>query len=836
MKITFNLNETLTLEALLKPIVREQKNLDFFSHIWVDSDNLLQGSSSNELSLIPGFKRNNSVFSQENKIPYLAQGDSLNKISTQNYENLTLIPRNFQQASSQRFIPNEAQNGLFNNQWHLLNTGQNGGTVGADANVVDVWNRYQGTGVRIAIVDSGLQWNHPDLKENIWLNPNEIPGDGIDNDGNGYIDDIRGWDFADNDNNPAPVSPDEAHGTAVAGVAAARGNNNLGVSGAAPRASLIGLRILSGSLQSDALEAKALSYMNQEIDIYNNSWGPNDNGKTLKTSGGLTLQALQSGVAKGRGGKGSIYVWAAGNGRTRNDNVNYDGYANSRFTVAVSAIDNNGFQSSYSEPGAPILVAGYSNGDLAGITTTDLIGADGKSPGDYTNKFGGTSSSAPLVSGVIALMLEANPNLTYRDVQNIIVATAKQNDSTDTDWTTNGARHHINHKYGFGVIDAKAAVAAAEDWISVGGSVQETAFKSGRISVNQTIPDNNLTGITSTFVVNNPINIEWVEVVFDATHSFRGDLEVVLISPSGTESILAEKRDDQNRDYNSWRFTSARHWDEVSTGTWTLQVRDKASSYYGTLNFWELNIYGDTSRGVATTNADTLFGKSVGDFIDGLDGNDTLDGRLGNDTLEGGAGNDVLNGGSGNDDLNGGWGNDDLNGGSGFDTLNGGIGNDTLRGGSQDDKLVASSGDDRLFGGRGNDLVIGGTGNDVLTGGSGFDTLIGVDSSNLSPGAKEQDTIIGGKGTLQANTIVLGNRSDVFYSSAGALDFALIRDFKLSGTNQDLIQLRGSAIDYTLAASGRDTNLLFGNELIAIVENTDVNTLNLSNNSNFAYV
>ena len=193
-------------------------------------------------------------------------------------------------------------------------------------------------------------------------------------------------------------------------------------------------------------------------------------------------------------------------------------------------------------------------------------------------------------------------------------------------------------------------------------------------------------------------------------------------------------------------FTSTRHWDEVSTGTWTLRVSDRALSKIGTLNFWELNIYGDTLRGVATNNADTLFGKSVGDFIDGLDGNDTLDGRLGNDILEGGAGNDVLNG------------------------------------------------------------------------GSGFDTLIGVDSSSLSPGAKEQDTIIGGKGTLQANTIVLGNRSDVFYSSAGALDFALIRDFKLSGTNQDLIQLRGSARDYSLAASRRDTNLLFGNELIAIFE------------------
>ena len=125
---------------------------------------------------------------------------------------------------------------------------------------------------------------------------------------------------------------------------------------------------------------------------------------------------------------------------------------------AVAAIDHDGRQSSYSEPGAPLLISAYSSGDTAGITTTDRSGADGYDPGDYTNTFGGTSSSAPLVSGVIALMLEANPNLTYRDVQQILVRTAEMNDPLHFDWTSNAAGYDINHAYGFGAVDATAAV------------------------------------------------------------------------------------------------------------------------------------------------------------------------------------------------------------------------------------------------------------------------------------------------------------------------------------------------------------------------------------------
>jgi subtilisin-like proprotein convertase family protein len=481
------------------------------------------------------------------------------------------------------FIPNDP---LFTNQWHLQNTGATGGTPGADAKVTTAWDFAKGTGVVIGIVDDSLQYTHPDL------NPQ-------------YRADLS-FDFNDRDRDPAPVSGDDYHGTPVAGIAAARGNNGVGVSGAAPEAQLAGLRMLAGP-STDLMRANALSYQRQEIDIYNNSWSPT-NRLDLRGPNPLTLAALQEGVTLGRGGLGNIYIFSAGNNRVPRgtssgfDNVNYNGYANSRYTIAVGAIDHKGVASSYSEPGAPVLVSAFSQGnDGPGTTTTDLLGPNGYnglSNLDYTNRFGGTSSAAPLVSGVVALMLEANPNLTWRDVQHILVKTSRQTDTFDSDWVINGGGNWVNHKYGFGSIDATSAVNAAKNWTTVASEVSTT---SGTIATSTAIPDNNPTGITSTASISDDIKIEWAEIVFDADHTARGDLEVVLVSPNGTESILAEQRPDLGDNYDNWVFTSARHWDESSVGNWTLKVTDKATGNTGTWNSWKLNLYGTAKDEVIVT-------------------------------------------------------------------------------------------------------------------------------------------------------------------------------------------------------------------------------------------
>ncbi|MEB3218005.1 MAG: S8 family serine peptidase, partial [Nostocales cyanobacterium 94392] len=542
-----------------------------------------------------GFISNTFIFEFADDIKLAEIQNQLNVLESVEFS-YPLVEQQYQTQSvvNPQFLPNDP---LFTDQWHLKNTGQTGGTVGADANVEQAWNSVRGTGVVIGIVDDGLQYTHPDLSSQY------LPG--------------LSYDFYDNDPDPAPTSANP-HGTAVGGVAAGKGNNGIGVSGSAPNASLSGLRLIAGPISGLDI-ANALTYQKQDIDIYNNSWGP---GALPVLSGidPLSLAALQDGVTNGRSGLGNIYIFSAGNGLQNNSNVNYNGFANSRYTIAVSAIDHNGIQSFYSEPGAPILVAGYSNGSGVGITTTDLLGSNGYngyvSTNDYTNDFGGTSSAAPLVSGVVALMLEANPNLTWRDVQHILVETGEQNDSSDSDWTTNGAGHLVNHKYGFGAIDALAAVNAATTWTTVEPEVSTT---SGEINVNRAIPDNNFTGISNSFTITDDINIEWVEVVFDANHTYRGDLEVVLTSPDGTESILAEPHIDSNDDYKNWVFTSARHWGESSLGDWTLRVSDEFSLDTGTWNSWEINLYGtanDTPPAIPGTHTVNL---SPGQTVTNLD-------------------------------------------------------------------------------------------------------------------------------------------------------------------------------------------------------------------------
>ncbi len=200
-----------------------------------------------------------------------------------------------EKTMNKKWIPNDAN---FDDQWHLQNTGQTGGNAGEDANITTAWDDYRGNGVVIGIVDDGVDWNHADL----------------DN----YYEDTLDYDYCDNDGDPSPSYYD-GHGTSAAGVAAAVGNNTIGVSGAAPRAGLAGLLLIACST-TDTRESNTLTHENQNIDIYSNSWGPSDNGRTVEAPGPLMLAAFEEDVAQGRGGLGNIITWAAGNGLDDDDN------------------------------------------------------------------------------------------------------------------------------------------------------------------------------------------------------------------------------------------------------------------------------------------------------------------------------------------------------------------------------------------------------------------------------------------------------------------------------------------------------------------------------------
>jgi kexin len=469
---------------------------------------------------------------------------------------------------------------FFDDQWHILNLGQEGGTAGEDLNVGPVWSMgLRGEGIRIAVVDDGLEIDHEDLATNI--------ATGLSHN---YLDDGT---------NPATGK----HGTAAAGTIAARDFNDLGLRGIAPRANLVGYNVVQALTVSN--EADAMTRDMVDVHVSNNSWGAPDDAD-LHAPTLLWRDAVIRGLNQGRHGLGILYVWAAGNGGEIGDNSNYDGYANYRGVVAVCAVDDDGNHAVYSEAGANLWVCAPSRSDVNvghGISTTDNAGASGFNTTGapnyadlgYSKLFTGTSAATPAVSGVVALMLQANPALGWRDVRLILARTARKNDPLHVDWFTNGAGHDINHVYGFGIVDAGAAVAAALGWSNVGAELTYQDLASPALA----IPDNTPTGVSDTIVVGGSglSNIEYVEVTFAASdHTFAGDLEITLTNDTtGTVSRLAELHDCPGfvcTPHDGWVFGTARHLDEAADGIWTLTVADRAAMDVGTFQSWGLKFYG----------------------------------------------------------------------------------------------------------------------------------------------------------------------------------------------------------------------------------------------------
>ena len=493
---------------------------------------------------------------------------------------------------------------LYASQWHLKNTGQAAeagpaATAGQDLNVEPVWNSCndngscKGEGIAIAVVDRGVEIAHRDLRPNV---STSLAGR------------VYSVTAAPTTGDPTPAQTDRenAHGTAVAGIVAARDNNGLGGRGVAPRATLTGYALLQASTSSN--EADAMGFQAKDVAVSNNSWGPADGTGQLSESNSLWRDAIEFGLATGRNGLGTIYVWAAGNGYTSgfNERSTYDGYASYRGVIAVGALNAQGRRASYSEPGANVWVSAPGGEQCASslaIITTDLSGAKGYNTGvgatelsdaDYTRCMNGTSAAVPSVSGVMALMLQANPALGWRDARAALAQSARQTDPTDASWKTNGAGRRISEVYGFGAVDAKAAVDAARGWVNL---PPQKVYRSPTQAVNLPIPDNAPTGVSSTLTVagSNVAKIEWVDLVFNAaSHPYSGDLRIVLTSPSGTELVLADTHfcDSRCAPYNGWRFGIAHLLDEAADGVWKISVKDGAADDVGNFDNWQLTVYG----------------------------------------------------------------------------------------------------------------------------------------------------------------------------------------------------------------------------------------------------
>jgi subtilisin family serine protease/subtilisin-like proprotein convertase family protein len=342
-------------------------------------------------------------------------------------------------------------------QWYFENRDEDGSSRGVDLNIRAAWPYAKGDGVLVAVADDGIEYAHPELG----------PRDEATLDFN-----FETWTT-----NGVPATVDDVHGTSVAGLIAAEGGNGLGMIGTAYRAKLSSWVIFGkdGYLVDEERMADMFEYASNRVQIQNHSWG-NASGYQLDP-GLVQSAAIENAITLGRDGKGVVMVRAAGNEREDGGNANDDGYASSPSVIAVAAVRSDGRVTSYSNPGACVLVAAPSGDHAEGfptIFTTDRLGSNGYNQATFTNDFAdyafdavgfsGTSAATPMISGIAALMLSANPNLTYRDVQQILILASRHIDLADPNMSTNGAGLRVSHNVGYGIPDASQAVLLAAAW------------------------------------------------------------------------------------------------------------------------------------------------------------------------------------------------------------------------------------------------------------------------------------------------------------------------------------------------------------------------------------
>lgn len=489
--------------------------------------------------------------------------------------------------------------------WHLNNTGVDG-RPGIDINVLPVWEDYTGEGVKLVVFDTGVDHTHPDLVGNF------LP------------------EFAYNftDNSPGAYYLDQLaphpHGTFVSGLIAATGAE-VGLLGVAFGSKFSAYANFNGPLSKTAFARAA----DDGFDVMNNSWGTDLPFLSTFHHDPRGEASMTHAVQHGRDGLGLNIVFAAGNaysfanllkdigyewsGEYPLADANGSSYQNSRFSITVAALDRDGTYAAgedalgYSTPGSPVLISAPGTG----VFSTNVTGPHGYGT-ELHAVSSGTSFAAPIVSGVIALMLEANPLLGYRDVKEILAYSARLNHRDDPSWMTNGTINHngggllTNDNYGFGMVDATAAIRLAETWHKQSTYANESVVTDSDTTETQ-IVDGGV--IEYKFQLSGGVSVETIELDFDITHAEMGDLVIELISPEGTSSILLYRVTDgrateltravvesKGGTFNSTQvihtLTSNDFFGESSAGTWTLRIADQKLGNTGVVHNLALRAYG----------------------------------------------------------------------------------------------------------------------------------------------------------------------------------------------------------------------------------------------------
>ncbi|XP_063411694.1 furin-like protease 1, isoforms 1/1-X/2 isoform X2 [Mytilus trossulus] len=453
--------------------------------------------------------------------------------------------------------------------WHLNND------LKYSMNIAAVWaDGYTGAGVTVAIVDTFIQTNHTDL---------------------GNMDVDNSYDFYNDDSDPNPDDPTISHGTMVAGIVGATYGNDFCTVGVAYNATLVAIGLLGETQESidlsDAQVGRALAHYSSDVSIYVNSWGP-DTTSDFHPAGSLAKTALVSLATNGRQGNGSIFVFAAGNGGS---DSNANAYLQSSiYAISVASVEFDAVSPSAGF-GANIMTSAYGGGVHYKALKSTV-------PYDECSETAGVGSSfaAPVAAGVIALMLEANNGLTWRDVQHIIIrgSNARGFKDEETKWRRNKYGFMFNRKMGFGLLDAKEVVGLAKKWKTVPEQISCTVL--GPIGVNENVTSE-ASGKSAIRVGLKDCGMRYLEHVLVTVNvrysAFRGTVELELISPGGTRiQVQNERYNDAvaSPEEGSFEYTyKVLHlWGESPQGLWKLMYKSVNPFVEVGLDSWSLELYG----------------------------------------------------------------------------------------------------------------------------------------------------------------------------------------------------------------------------------------------------